>query len=265
MKHIAVRSRSFVKDAPYTAPGLGDRIHALMTGYNYSMVHNVPVTLHLTTDKYHRPDKNASWLELLELFPSNTIFVEGHDIKELSEGDWLKYLADKGIDAQTYYYKDWNPKYSSPKNVGEMIDAAFYVNRCFPIEPIVDNIQLPEKFITVQFDSNNVPYWKDSPDSRKIKPMAVEKILAKYRSNGYKTVFIGGDATNPLLKGPGNLKNIGYALSKADYHVGADSGFFHFAQLYMQPKNIKIYYNKGGHFSHHSMRAPDKGIELIKL
>jgi len=264
MKHIAIRSLSFMKNMAYTAPGLGDRIHAMLTVYNYSVVHNTPVTLHLTTDKYHRPDKNASWHELLELFPENHVYLEGHKVKELSEKSWLKYLSDKGIDAETYYYKDWNPPNSFPSGVDNMFDASEYVNKSFPLEPIID-LPLPNKFVTAQFDSNNVPYWQDAPDSRKIKPMNVEKILSQYRANGYEIVFIGGDASNPLLNGPGNLKNIGCALSKADYHIGADSGFFHFAQLYMKPDKIKIYYNKGGHFSHHSMRAPKKGIELIGL
>ena len=107
MKHIAVRSKSLRKDAPYTVPGLGDRLHTVIMGYNYSILNNTPVTLHLTTDKYHRPDKNASWKEILELFPQGHVYVEGHKVKELSEKEWLDYLANKGYDSETYYYKDY--------------------------------------------------------------------------------------------------------------------------------------------------------------
>ena len=40
MKHIAVRSKSLRKDAPYTVPGLGDRLHTVIMGYNYSILNN---------------------------------------------------------------------------------------------------------------------------------------------------------------------------------------------------------------------------------
>jgi hypothetical protein len=265
MKHIAIRSLSIQRNAPYTAPGLGDRLYTMLFAYNYSIEHNTPVTIHLTSDKYFRPDKNASWKEIHSLLPENTVYIEGHDIKELSEVEWIRYLQSKNISAVGYHNSDFPGPFEYPNNLNNMVDASKYIKKYYPLQPIVSDIELPEKFVTAQFDSNNVPYWKDSPDSRKIKPMDVERIFSQYRSQGYEIVIIGGDAQNPKLGGPGNLKNIGYAMSKADYHIGADSAFFHFAQFYMEANRIRLYYNKGGHLSHHSKRGQVKGAKLIAL
>lgn len=262
MKHIAIRSRSLRQDAPYTVPGLGDRLHTVMIGYNYSILHNTPVTLHLTTDKYHRPDKNASWHEILDLFPPGHVYVEGHEIKELPEHAWLSYLADKGISAETYYYKDYPHRYDFPKNVDRMIDAGKVMCH-YPCIPSTVNLDLPSKYVTAQFDCNNVPYYKDSLDARKIPPMKVESILSQYRAQGYEVVFIGGDGKKNM-NGPGNLKNIGAALANAKYHVGAESGFLVMAQMYMKPEQIKLYVKKSGGYSHHVDRNVRCGVELIQ-
>lgn len=267
MKHIAVRSLSLRKIAPYTVPGLGDRIHAALMGYNYSVLNDTPVTLHLTDDKWSiaggviSDKKKKSWDEILKLFPSGHLFLETHPVENLPEKDWIAYLKNKGFDAQTYFYKDTPHRYDFPEGVGEMFDAGEIMSRYPRISPIVD-IQLPKKFVTAQFDCNNVPYWQSSPDTRKINPMIVESILSKYKSQGYEIVFIGGDGKGNM-KGPGNLKNIGCALSKADYHVGADSGFLHMAQLYMKPEQIKLHV-KGLGGSHHVIRCQNNGVEVIR-
>ena len=36
------------KNFHYGAPGLGDRIHAVLVAYNYGLMEKSPVTLHLT-------------------------------------------------------------------------------------------------------------------------------------------------------------------------------------------------------------------------
>ena len=57
-KNIALRSKSMRNgDRPYTTPGLGDRAHSVLMAYQYSRAHKVPVTLHLTSDKYGKPLK----------------------------------------------------------------------------------------------------------------------------------------------------------------------------------------------------------------
>jgi len=263
MKHIAVRSLSLIRNgASYTVPGLGDRLHTVLMGYNYSILNNTPVTLHLTTDKFHRPDKNSSWKEILALFPSGHVFVEGHEVKELSESDWISYLKNKGFDAQTYLYKDTPHPHDFPNGVSEMFDAGEIMSH-YPCIPSIVDIQLPDKFVTAQFDCNNVPYWQSSSDARKIDPMKIESILSKYKSQGYEIVFIGGDGKGNM-KGPGNLKNIGCALSRADYHVGAESGFLVMAQLYMKPEQIKLYVKNKNGYSHHVIRNQNNGVEIIK-
>ena len=63
-KNIALRSKSMRSgDRPYTTPGLGDRAHSVLMAYQYSRAHKVPVTLHLTSDKYGKPHKKVSWKE----------------------------------------------------------------------------------------------------------------------------------------------------------------------------------------------------------
>lgn len=267
MKHIAIRSLSLRRRGAYTVPGLGDRLHAVLIGYNYSILNNTQVTIHLTSDKYFRPDKKASWHEILELLPKDRVFVQGHDVKELKEHDWLRYLREKGFDAKTHCYRDYPHQFEFPPELtdADLVDAGELMNHYPCIEPIVDNIKLPEKFVTAQFDCNNVPYYQDNNDGRKIPSMKVLEILSKWKSDGYEVVFIGGDG-NPNMKGPGNLKNIGYAMSNADYHIGAESGFLVMAQMYKKPENIILYSKKThGYISHHRARNIANGVKQIEV
>lgn len=266
MKHIALRSKSLLKDRPYTTPGLGDRLHSAHMAYVYSKIHNVPVTLHLTDDKWNKSKgsvndmKIKSWNEILNLFPGTPVHVRAHPVENLSEGSWIQYLSNQGIDAQTYYYSDTNfPNNTQPL---DMFDATKYLG--YPQIKVNGDLDLPQKFVTAQFDSNNVPYWKDdTSDSRKIPPIKVEMILNRFKSLGYEIVFVGGDAQNKLLNGPGNLQNIAYTMSKADYHIGTDSGFFHLASICMKPSQIKLFTR--GYRSHHTSRAALKGVKIEEL
>ena len=57
MKHIVARAFSTVRtNFKFGAPGLGDRIHHILFAYNYSVMENTPVTLHLT--KYQCNSRN---------------------------------------------------------------------------------------------------------------------------------------------------------------------------------------------------------------
>ena len=92
MKHIALRSKSVRSgDRPYTTPGLGDRSHSLLLAYQYGKAHNTPVTIHLTDDKWSvaggkiSDKKKKSWVELMGLFPSDSIYIETHPIENITE------------------------------------------------------------------------------------------------------------------------------------------------------------------------------------
>jgi len=265
MIHIAARSRSLIKAAPFTSPGLGDRLHSAHMAYNYGKAHGQPVTLHLTDDKWSRSKgstndmKSKSWNEIVELFPEKALSVMAHEVENLPEEVWIDFLKRKGIDAETYFYKDGNFKFNYVPGLN-MFNASKYLT--YPSLPAeARDIDLPEKFVTAQFDSNNVPYWKDDlHDSRKIPYMDVNMILNRYTSLGYSIVFIGGDAEIPELRGAGNLKNIAFALSQADYHLGTDSGLFHLANIYMKPSQIKLFTR--GWMSHHTQRAAHNGVKV---
>lgn len=263
MKHIAVRSTSVRKKAPYTTPGLGDRLHTVLIAYNYSLQNNTPVTLHLTDDKWNwsRDSRNdmkiKSWREILGLLPQGHVFIEAHDVMGVEENEWLQYLYHKKIEAEEYYYSD----YPGPREKPTEIDAVQYLKSYPCISPVVDDIELPEKFVTMQFDSNNVPATVDNPsDSRKIPPKVVSKLRENLKAKGFEIITVGGDAEDSRFK---ILKYCGYAMSKATYHYGADSGFFHLANFYMKPNQIRIL-TKGG-MSHHVRRGLDNGVGVKPL
>jgi hypothetical protein len=97
MKHIAIRSTSVRKrNRPYTTPGLGDRVHTVLIGLLYSLSHNVPVTLHLTSDKWDK-QKPESFKEILSLIPPGLVHIQPHAVSNLPEDKWLSYLSCKGF------------------------------------------------------------------------------------------------------------------------------------------------------------------------
>ena len=84
-------------------------------------------------------------------------------------------------------------------------------------------------------------------------------ILDKYKD--YEVVTVGGESKDVLLRD--SLKHIAYAMSKATYHVGVDSGFLHMSQVYFSPENIHIYtLSPKDRWSHHMHRAKDNGIKI---
>ena len=62
-----------------------------------------------------------------------------------------------------------------------------------------------------------------------------------------------------------SLPHIAYAISKADYHVGCDSGMMHIAQLYKKYEDIHIYDREGSYLSHHLVRAKNNGTKYFKV
>ncbi len=253
MIHIAVRSMSVRKrKRPYTTPGLGDRIHTVLIGFLYSLKNNIPVTLHLTQDKWdkHKPE---SFKEILNLLPPDRVYIKSHPVSNLIENDWLRYLKQTGINAIPYCYKDYLGKFEDV----EELDISEYLHLYPCIKPLDNKLtNLPKKYITVQWDSTD--------EARRLSNIEIKNIELQYRNQGYEIITIGGNALEENLRS--SLKDIGNAVYYADMHVGVDSGFMHFAQLYKKPENIHMY-NKDtnkNNWSHHLKRAVDTGVIFNK-
>jgi len=264
MKHIALRSRSNRKIGSFTTPGLGDRLQACLIGYNYYKKNNTPVQLHLTADKFGKTSKKESWAEILTLLPEGSVTIKDHPVKDLPEKDWIKYLKQNNIDAETYYYSDFPGRYEIPEGCEEIFDAVEYLKTYPEIKVPEVDIDLPKKFVTAQFDSNGVPSWKDIPgDFRKIPSLKVQELFNQCKSVGYEVIIVGGESKDNRLNGPGCLKNIAYVMSKAKYHMGADSGFFHLANMVLPRNKIRLYIRGGT--SHHTLRARSNGVKVIDI
>jgi len=249
MKHIALRSKSVrAGDRPYTTPGLGDRAHSVLLAYQYSKAHNTPVTLHLTSDKYGKPHKKVSWKELLQMVPNGTVDIKVWDICNIPENKWLSYLAEKGYNAEIYYYKD--TLHMHPNETVVPLEMSQYLVELPCLQPVAVDLDLPKKYITVQWDSNDV--------ARSMSPIKKAFIENQYRGQGYDIVVVGGNSNNQLLKE--SLHHIGYAMYHADYHVGIDSGMMHLAQFYKTYEQIHIH--NEGFRSHHLYRAVKNGSKL---
>lgn len=94
------------------------------------------------------------------------------------------------------------------------------------------NIDLPQKFVTTQWDAaqefRNVGKWD---------PDRIPRIEQYYKDKGYEILGIGGQSNIR------DLKDIVYTLSCADLHVGADSGMMHVAKFLLPIENIHVYIN----------------------
>ena len=94
------------------------------------------------------------------------------------------------------------------------------------------DLKLPEKFVTAQWDAGEKKRRVDCVEANRI-----EKIENFYKQEGYEIVQIGGESE------VNNLEDMFFALSKACFHIGANSGVGHLAQLFMPIENIHIYVN----------------------
>lgn len=256
MKHIALRSKSIRSgDRPYTTPGLGDRSHSVLLAYQYGRAHNSPVTLHLTDDKWSiaggvpSDKKKNSWVELLGLLPSGTVYVEPHPVENLSEVDWIRYLKSKGIDAYIYHCADTIEMHPNETRVG--IEMSQYLKTLPELKPIVNNGWLPDEFITAQWDSTD--------SQRTLPEELIKEIHKKYMC---PVLYIGGEGKGWLKT---SLPHIGLALANAKFHVGSDSGMMHIAQLYKKYEDIHIYDTAGSYRSHHLVRAINNGTKYFKV
>ena len=249
MKHIALRSKSVrAGDRPYTTPGLGDRAHSVLLAYQYSKAHDTPVTLHLTKDKYGKEHKKISWRELTEMVPAGSVSIQVWPVANITEDKWIEYLNSKNVDAEIYYYKDTYKMHPNENVVP--LEMSQYLKELPCLDPVPVKMNLPKKFVTMQWDSTDI--------ARSMSSIKLEGIKNAYRNLGYDIVTVGGDAKSNELKN--SLHHIGYAMHHADYHVGVDSGMMHIAQYYKRYDQIHIH--NEGFKSHHLYRAQMNGSKL---
>jgi hypothetical protein len=237
LRHIAVRATSVQSRRPFTAPGLGDRIHLCTVGWLLS-----PVALHVTADKMvggQFRNKPESWREIVSLFPKGSVTVQAHDTSPNCEADWLDYLRKRGIDAEPYRYGDYPGPYETPV----ALDISQYFKRIPLLTAETQDVSLPERFYTAQWDASGPGRAVDNPPAFDL-----------------PTVIVGGQAEEPLRW---SLKAIAYAMSRAEGHVGVDSAFMHMALLYMPPERIRIYHRDK--LSHHVLRARDNGAVCVRM
>lgn len=249
MKHFAIASMSIRRsNFPYTCPGLGDRVHSVLLGYQYGLKHGQPCTIHITSDKNGKPRKKRSWTEIVSLFPEGSVQVVAHDVKGLPDVEWRAYLAEKGFETEAYCYADTFKENVLDRRVP--LDAAELLREYPRLDPPEKAVTiLPSKFITTQWDSSG-PGW-----GRKLAREWIEKIMGKYEDEGYKIVVVGGDSESETLRN--SVRHIAFAMSEADLHVGVDSGMMHLAGLYRKPEEVHIYTSK--FISHHTVRARNSG------
>ena len=214
------------------------------------------INLHLTSDKWSGGqfgNKPQSYQEILSLFPKGTIKLTVHNHTNIEEKKWVGALRSMGYaDADIVWYGDYPGTYESQ----ERIDASKLFKVYPRIEPSPVNLdfELPKKFFTTQWDSNET--------KRTLIPEKISKVMAEYKSQGYEAIVVGGKAKHPQMKN--SLAAVAYAMGKAGLHVGVDSGFMHLAQCFLPHDKIHLYNEPSGFFSHHMNRAIDNGSPLNK-
>jgi len=249
--HLAVRVSSVHEvNSPYTASGLGDRIHLMTIAWAYSNANNAHVTMHISSNGM-TPKKRTSFDEIVSLFPKGKIGLVIHQFEGTCESEWLQYLSNQGVDAQAFYYGDHLGRYE--RKVG--IDISTYL-RNFPKLSVTpespSNFKLAERYVTTQWDS--------TARSRTLTEATRVDILNKYLASGYEVVVLGGESLQEPLRN--SLSAASAALSRAEKHVGVDSGFMHLAFLFLDFSNIHLYADPKGYWAHHLFRAFENGCIL---
>ena len=198
--------------------GLGDRIDYLCTANMLAQQANDDfVTIHKRyTPNPTQKQEFICWDELSSLFKPRHMILEMSDNFHSN----LKFLN--------------YPRY----NIGSKNDD--YQNLLsslgdFPKIKVKDYSKemppLPKKFITMQWDAGQ--------QRRRCSEDEIQRIVDFYKDLGYEIIGVGGQASNPILRN--DLHKIAYIMSKADLHVGVDSGFMHLAKIVMPSNKIHIY------------------------
>jgi len=196
----------------------------------------------------HKPD---SWPEIISLFPEGKIFIEKHlDHEPKDNESFLEFVKNLGYkNAEEQIYDDFPQRFEPKKGIHCSRYLKLFPNLSAKVQ---QDLNLPNNnFITVQFDSTS--------KNRMMKQKNRQQILAKYKN--YEKIIVGGESSNPLLKN--SLAHIAFAMSKAKFHVGVDSGFLHMSQLYFNPEKIHIYTTRDpSKWSHHLRRGYNNGMKI---
>lgn len=229
----------------YTAQGLGDRIHLLTILWMISRRKDCRVTLHLSKDK-GTEKKKASFNEIMMLFPSGSFELYFHDFLPSSDDEFQKYLLSMGIPAQNFYYQDypgWREKFNG-----------------FEVSEMLRNIELLRPPVVLENCRYVTSQWDTTGEMRKFSPQEIQEIESAYSNQGFEVVTVGGAASQSRFRD--SLFDIGELMSASAFHVGVDSGFMHFAQLFLPPSRIHIYSKPTNYWSHHLFRGLDNGMVL---
>jgi hypothetical protein len=226
----------------YTAQGLGDRIHLLTILWMISVKKGWNVTLHLSQDKSTLRKRN-SFNEIMGLFPPGRFQLLFHDFQPSSDEDFRLYLSSIGITAQKIFYQDypgWREELTGFE-VSEMLRGIKLLR-----QPIA---QEESRYVTSQWDTTGL--------MRKFSPQEIQEIEGAYINQGFEVVTVGGFASQARFRN--SLIDIGELMSASAFH---DSGFMHFAQLFLPPSRIHVYSKPGNYWSHHLFRGLDNGMVL---
>lgn len=236
----------------YTAQGLGDRVHLVTVAWCISNAMNQPVHLHLHKMQSSERKKN-SFNEILQLFPDGHIELVFHEYEPKNDSEFERFLRDNCGEIIRIFYGDylgWNEK-----TIG--IDVSLFLSRIpllsFPSgKSRSEEIANRKRYITSQ--------WDTTGEKRRFKQHEVKKILNAYRLEGYEVITVGGEASEGKYRE--SLLQIAELIAGAEFHVGVDSGFMHFAQLFLPTSRIHVYSKSGNFWSHHLFRGLDNGMKL---
>lgn len=239
MKHVFLWNYSRRSKRRFSASMLGDKVHVSFYAYQIGAQKNDQVTFHLNRNchgdfAYTESGINSTkaikqmnqWKEVEKLFPDDKFKIV-FDEYSISTDKQIKERF-KELNPQLYYY-----------GKGNGINILDYFPNKVLLKPKIQ-IPTPEKFVTMQWDSTD--------PSRNIDKNRIDKIKQYYFSLGYDIIEIGIKQS---------LAEIACYLSKADYHIGVDSGMMHMAQMYM-PYN-KIYICTGIFKTPHTTRSAEFG------
>lgn len=162
--------------------------------------------------------------------------ITGQPVSLSFKDSTLMFIRDRYLYDSVYF------QHPSAKEIYEYTVTNyynFYVNNkqdWFKFDNIPSyNLTLPKKFVTMQWDAGQ--------GFRRINNDRKQKILEFYKDQGYELITVGGEAPDKNLSL--NLALVSYIISKADYHIGADSGFQHLAKLILPTDKLHVYINEG--------------------